>query len=41
MDQVIEGTLLHGVATRAVAEERAVELFRALGLPDPEAQAAG
>lgn len=36
MDQVIEGTLLHGVATRAVAEERAVELFSALGLPDPE-----
>ena len=36
MEQVIEVTLLHGVATRAVAEERAVELFRALGLPDPE-----
>lgn len=36
MDQVIEATLLHGVASRSEAEERAVDLFRALGLPDPE-----
>ena len=36
MDQVIEATLLHGVASRTEAEERAVDLFRALGLPDPE-----
>ena len=36
MDQVIETTLLHGLSTKAQAEERAVELFRSLGLPDPE-----
>jgi peptide/nickel transport system ATP-binding protein len=36
MEQVIEATLLHGVASRSEAEERAVDLFRALGLPDPE-----
>lgn len=36
IDQVIEATLEHGLATRAEAEARAVELFRALSLPDPE-----
>ena len=36
MDQVIETTLWHGLATRKQAEQRAVELFRKLGLPDPE-----
>ena len=36
MEQVIETTLLHGVMPRAEAVARAVELFRKLGLPDPE-----
>jgi len=36
MEQVIEATLRHGLATRAEAEARAVGLFRSLGLPDPE-----
>ncbi len=36
MDQVVEATLQHGVANRAQAEKRAVELFRKLGLPDPD-----
>ncbi|WP_419904083.1 ABC transporter ATP-binding protein [Kiloniella sp.] len=36
MEQVIETTLLHGLSTKKQAEERAVELFTALGLPDPE-----
>ncbi len=36
MDQVVEATLLHGRATRAEAEKRAVGLFKALSLPDPE-----
>jgi peptide/nickel transport system ATP-binding protein len=36
MEQVIETTLLHGLAKRPEAEARAVELFRQLGLPDPE-----
>ena len=36
MDQVIETSLLHGLMTRAEAETRAVELFRKLGLPNPE-----
>ena len=35
MDQVVEGALLHGTATRAAAEARAVELFTELALPDP------
>ena len=36
MDQVVEATLLHGVASRAEAEKRAVNLFRKLSLPNPE-----
>ena len=36
MEQVIETTLLHGLSTRAEAEERAVSLFARLGLPSPE-----
>ena len=36
MDQVVEASLLHGTAKRAAAEKRAVELFRKLGLPDPD-----
>ena len=36
MSQVIESALHHGVASRAQAEQRAVALFRKLGLPDPE-----
>ena len=34
--QVIEPLLVHRLATRAEAEVKAVELFRALALPDPE-----
>jgi len=36
MEQVIETSVLHGVMSRAEAEARAVELFRKLGLPNPE-----
>ncbi|MFN3645032.1 MAG: ABC transporter ATP-binding protein [Gemmobacter sp.] len=36
MEQVIEATLHHNLASRAEAEARAVALFRKLGLPDPE-----
>ncbi len=36
MDQVIETTLLHGLMTKQQAEARAVDLFRQLGLPNPE-----
>ncbi|MCB1444711.1 MAG: ABC transporter ATP-binding protein [Rhizobiaceae bacterium] len=36
MDQVVESSLKHGVASRAEAERRAVTLFRKLSLPDPE-----
>lgn len=35
-EQVIEATLQHGIMSRAEAEERAIYLFRVLGLPDPE-----
>lgn len=35
MDQVIESALIHGILTRAQAEAKAVELFRALALPNP------
>ncbi|MDE3775529.1 ABC transporter ATP-binding protein [Sinorhizobium meliloti] len=36
MDQVVEATLLHGTATRAEAEKRAVALFKKLSLPNPK-----
>ncbi|WP_194098307.1 ABC transporter ATP-binding protein [Marivivens aquimaris] len=36
MEQVIEATLYHGKASKAEAEARAVDLFRKLGLPEPE-----
>ena len=36
MEQVIETTLLHGLASRSEAEARAVKLFGKLGLPNPE-----
>ncbi|MBL4806271.1 MAG: ABC transporter ATP-binding protein [Rhodobacteraceae bacterium] len=36
MEQVIETTLLHKLSNKRDAEARAVELFAALGLPDPE-----
>ncbi len=36
MDQVIEATLEHGLASEREAKSRAVSLFRKLGLPDPE-----
>ena len=36
IDQVIEATLEHGLATRTEAIARAQELFAALSLPDPE-----
>ena len=36
MAQVIETSLLHKLMTKQQAEARAVELFRKLGLPDPE-----
>ncbi|KQU64943.1 ABC transporter [Aminobacter sp. DSM 101952] len=36
MDQVVEASILHGVATREEAERRAVALFKKLSLPDPE-----
>ncbi len=36
MDQVVETALQHGVANRTDAQQRAVALFRKLGLPDPE-----
>ncbi len=35
-DQVIEASVHHGVLTRQNAQKRAVELFRILGLPEPE-----
>jgi peptide/nickel transport system ATP-binding protein len=36
MDQVVEATMLHGVATRAEAEKRAKALFKKLSLPNPD-----
>ncbi|MCA0994962.1 ABC transporter ATP-binding protein [Alloyangia pacifica] len=36
MDQVIEITTIHDLMPRAKAEARAVELFRALALPNPD-----
>ncbi|MEQ5778093.1 ABC transporter ATP-binding protein [Thalassospira sp. NFXS8] len=35
-DQVIEATLEHGLMTRDEARERALYLFKILGLPDPD-----
>ncbi|ONG58097.1 hypothetical protein BKE38_03560 [Pseudoroseomonas deserti] len=35
MDQVVEAAMIHGTASRAEAESEAVELFRALALPEP------
>ena len=39
-DQVGEGLVAHGLATRAQAAARAVELLREVGIPDPSARAA-
>ncbi|OUS36516.1 ABC transporter [Rhodobacterales bacterium 56_14_T64] len=36
MEQIIEAALEHGVANRAEAQKRAIQLFRELSLPDPE-----
>jgi len=36
MDQVTEPATIHGLLSRANAETKAVELFRALALPDPD-----
>ncbi|TMV61281.1 ABC transporter ATP-binding protein, partial [Thioclava sp. BHET1] len=36
MEQVIEITAIHGLMPRAAAEKKAVELFRALAMPDPD-----
>lgn len=36
MDQVIESALQHGVMDKASAMRKAVELFRALALPNPD-----
>ena len=36
IDQVIEISTIHKLMSRAQAEKKAVELFRALALPDPE-----
>lgn len=36
MEQVIETTLQHGLASRQEAKARAVQLFEKLGLPEPE-----
>ncbi|MDN5788674.1 MAG: ABC transporter ATP-binding protein [Pseudorhodobacter sp.] len=36
MEQVIEATLHHGLMSKSEAQERAISLFRRLGLPKPE-----
>ncbi|MGF6612184.1 peptide/nickel transport system ATP-binding protein [Paraburkholderia sp. WSM4175] len=36
MDQVIESALIHATLSKRAARAKAVELFRALALPDPE-----
>jgi peptide/nickel transport system ATP-binding protein len=36
MDQVIESAMIHKIMSRRQAQEKAVGLFRALALPDPE-----
>ena len=36
MEQVIEASIHHGICSKTEAEQRAIELFTKLGLPDPE-----
>ena len=36
LDQVIESALIHRTMSKAAAQAKAIELFRALALPDPE-----
>ncbi len=36
MDQVVESAMIHKLMSREAAEAKAVELFRALALPEPE-----
>ncbi|MEX3957507.1 ABC transporter ATP-binding protein [Trinickia sp. EG282A] len=36
MDQVIESALIHGTLGKRAAQAKAIELFRALALPEPE-----
>lgn len=36
LDQVTEATILHGRLSKRAAETRAIDLFRQLGLPDPD-----
>jgi len=36
IDQICEAPVRHGLSTRRAAEQRAIEAFRALDLPDPE-----
>jgi peptide/nickel transport system ATP-binding protein len=36
MTQVVEGARIHGLTSRETAEAKAIELFRALALPDPD-----
>ncbi|WP_447044621.1 ABC transporter ATP-binding protein [Vreelandella sp. H-I2] len=36
MEQVIEGALIHGVMDRQQAQQKAIQLFGELALPDPE-----
>lgn len=36
MDQVVEPAMAHGLTSRAATVAKALDLFRALGLPDPE-----
>src|SRR3989442_10035014 len=36
MDQVIEGAIIHGTASRADAQAKAVDLFAQLALPEPQ-----
>ncbi|MDE1180894.1 ABC transporter ATP-binding protein [Paraburkholderia sp.] len=36
LDQVIESALIHGTLSKAAAQAKALELFRALALPEPD-----
>lgn len=36
LDQVIESALIHGTLSKAAAQAKAIELFRALALPEPD-----